>query len=154
RVLAFFGQPSVEHVLHLLTARPAAPAPSIPIAGLARALLDEAHNGDVTARAIVLDHGASLGDYALVAARRGGLDGSAFPLVLTGGVPRHPTPLLREAIVARVRTTSPSAVVLAARFEPAVGATLLALEAAGVDVTPTVLAALTRSLPPSAFFAT
>jgi N-acetylglucosamine kinase-like BadF-type ATPase len=71
RVLDFYQAPDVETVLHRLTARVRQPAP--PVGQLSRALLDEAAAGDPTARSIVVAHGADLGDYALVAARRGGL---------------------------------------------------------------------------------
>jgi N-acetylglucosamine kinase-like BadF-type ATPase len=152
RVLDFFQQRSVEDVLHLFTAR-LGPRPAHPD-GLARVLLDEASAGDATARRLVVEHGAALGDYALAAARRVGIEGTAFPLVLTGGVFRHPSPLLTEAIVARVRTTSPSALLMQSRFEPAIGALFLALENAGIPVDEPLLARMLPTMPPASLFAT
>jgi hypothetical protein len=90
----------------------------------------------------------------LAAARRVGIEGKPFPLVLTGGVLRHPSPLLAEALIARVHTTSPEAQPCRSRFEPAIGALLLALEASGVGVNEAVLAAITRTMPPMSFFDT
>lgn len=151
RALEFFGVPSVEAVLHLLTAR-GAPRPNID--PLARLLLDAAAGGDATATRIVREHGASLGDYVLAAARQAGLDGSPFTLVLAGGVLRHPSPLLRLSIIERVRTTSPEVRPVMSRFEPAVGSLFLALEAAGVVVDEALIARILPTLPPPDLFAT
>jgi N-acetylglucosamine kinase-like BadF-type ATPase len=153
-VLRFFGQETVEDVLHLFTARVRPPATSAQMAGLAPLLLDTAQQGDATAQRIVRTQGTALGDYALVAARQVGIEGTAFPLVLTGGVLRHPSPLLSEAIIAQVQTTSPTARPISSRFEPVVGALLLALEAAGVRVDEPLLARLEATMPPVTLFMT
>jgi hypothetical protein len=121
---------------------------------LARPLLDEAAAGDATARQIVVAHGEALGDYALAAARRVGIAGLPFTLILAGSVLRHPSPLLRDAIIARVQTASPGVQPAMSRFEPAVGALFLALESAGVCVDEPLMARLSASLPPPALFAT
>ena len=152
RVLQFFGQSSVEEVLHLFTAR-LGKRPSN-VDGLARIVMDEAGRGDATAHKIVGEHGSALGDYALAAARRVGIEGTPFTLALAGGVLRHPAPLLGVALVARVRTTSPEARVVNSRFEPAVGALFLALEAAGVAVDDALIARLIPTLPPRSLFET
>ncbi|HWQ15434.1 MAG TPA: BadF/BadG/BcrA/BcrD ATPase family protein [Roseiflexaceae bacterium] len=152
RVLQYFGLTTVEAVLHAMTARGRARPPGVH--GLARVLLDTAEEGDPTARRIVLAHGTALGDYALVAARKVGLAGQDFTLVLAGGIFRHPAPVLREALVARVREGAPGARPVSARLEPAAGALLLALEQAGTTVGEALLARLEATLPPPAFFAT
>ncbi len=153
RVLAHFDAPNVEAVLHLLTGR-LTPQPATRIAQLVRALLDEAENRDPTAYRIVTTHGAMLGDYALACARQVGIEGTPFTLVLTGGVLRHPSRLLTDALVAQVRTTSPDVQIVNSRFEPAIGAVLLAFEAAGIAVDDHLLANLIPTLPPAAIFAT
>lgn len=152
RALDLFGQSSVEDVLHLLTARIG--APRAPMGALARALLDEADAGDHTARCIVQEHGVMFGDYAKVAARRVGLEGSPFTLVLAGGVLRHSATLLADSIVKRVRTSSPEVRPVTTRFEPAVGALLLALEAADVTIDEPLLSRLVSSLPLPSLFET
>jgi N-acetylglucosamine kinase-like BadF-type ATPase len=119
-----------------------------------RVLLDCAADGDPTARRIVADHGASLGDYALVAARKVGLLDSTFPLVLAGGVFRHPSPLLADAMVARTREFARGAQPIRSRFEPVVGALLLAFELAGNTVGDQLLASLEPTLPPASLFET
>jgi N-acetylglucosamine kinase-like BadF-type ATPase len=152
RVLAFFELASVAQVLHQMTARQRRPA--IPIERLARALLDEAQAGDAVAQDIVQEHGASLGDYAVVAARRVGIEPLPFTLVLTGGVLRHPSPLLGQAIVARVQATAPAVQAVTSQFEPAVGALLLARESAGLAPNEITLARLHATMPPSILFET
>lgn len=152
RVLAYYALPTVEAVLHQRTARVRAAGPDV--ARLARVLLDEAAAGDGPAREIVVAHGAELGDYALVAARRLGLDETPFTLVLAGGVLRHPSPLLREALIARVAAGAPAVQPVLSRFEPVVGALLFALEAQGVVIDAPLLERLAASLPPATLFET
>jgi N-acetylglucosamine kinase-like BadF-type ATPase len=151
-VLRHFAQPTVEAVLHAFTARLGTPPDNI--VGLTRILFDLANQEDATARRILHEQGTMLGDYALAAARRVGIEGKPFHLVLTGGVLRHPSPLLAEALVARVHTTSPEAQPRKSRFEPAAGALLLALEAIGVTVDEVVLGTITHTMPATSFFDT
>jgi len=152
RVLDYFQLPSVEQVLHRMTARVRPPNPDL--APLARALLDEANGGDPAALRLVQQHGAALGDYALAAARRVGLEDTPFTLVLAGGVLRHPSPVLKTALVERVRATARGVRPVMSRFEPVVGAVLLALEATGAAPDEAVVERLAATLPPAALFAT
>lgn len=152
RVLDFFHLHTVEEVLHLLTSRQAQPSPNIGY--LAPILLDEARAGDAAARQIVEEHGNALGNYALVAARFVGIEGTAFRLVLAGGVLRHPSPLLADAIIARVRTTSPDVQPTRYRFEPIIGVLFTALEAAEVAINDVLLNNLIPTIPAPTLFAT
>ncbi len=95
----------------------------------ADAVLDEAEAGDPVAREIVQLVGERLGDYARVCAARTGQAGRPFPLVLCGGVLRHPSPLLRAAIHERV----PEAVPVYPDVEPVIGALLLAADSVGAQ---------------------
>jgi N-acetylglucosamine kinase-like BadF-type ATPase len=152
RVLDFFRLNTVEEVLHLLTSR--IKPTNINIGHLTPILLDEADAGDGLARQIVEEHGRALGNYALVAARRVGIEGTAFTLVLAGGVLRHPSPLLADAIIARVRTTSPQVRPTRYRFEPIIGVLFTALEAANVAIDDALLDNLIPTIPAPALFAT
>lgn len=148
-VLRFYGRASVEEVLHLLTARERPPEASrVSVARLSRPLLDTA------ASHIAREHGATLGDYALAAARRVGLQDRGFDLVLAGGVFRHPSPLHADHVVARVREASPLARGIRGGPEPALGALLLAFEAAGLEPDGDRLRLAKDSLPPQALFKT
>lgn len=151
RVLAYFGVDSVEAVLHRTTARNQTEAY---IDRLAPALLDEADAGDPVAHAIVVNQGQAMGDYALLAARKVGLESEPFDLVLNGGVLRHPTHLLREALIARVAAKVPGVRPIYSRFEPAAGAVLLGLDAAGRVTDAALLERLAASLPQAELFST
>jgi N-acetylglucosamine kinase-like BadF-type ATPase len=152
RILAVFEAPTVEELLHQLTARAAPRSPKR--RQLVRPLFEAADAGDVAARWILLSHGKALGDYAIVAARKVGLLNEIFTLVLAGGVFRHPSPFLREALIGRVREAAPGVHLLKSRFEPAAGAVLLALELARIEVDTTLLKQLEATLPGAPFFAT
>src|SRR5688572_16516752 len=152
QILAAFAARSVEEILHRLTARDI-PRPEN-WRQLVRPLFDAADAGDAAARQIIISHGKALGDYAIAAARQVGLLEVPFTLVLTGGVLRHPSPLLRDSLVARVHTAAPGVRVTQSRFEPAAGAVLLALELARIEADPTLLERLETTLPGAAFFAT
>jgi N-acetylglucosamine kinase-like BadF-type ATPase len=125
------GLADLATVLHAMTAR-GLERPRISL--LAAVLLDEAERGDPAALRVVRRHGRALGDYALAAARRVGIDlAEPFTLVLTGGVFRHAARPLREAFVERVRRSAPRARLVRGRYQPVVGALRLALGDTGRD---------------------
>lgn len=144
RILRLFGEDSLEAVLHRSTAREA--RGSVDHAAITAALLDEAEEDDFAAAHIVLEHGRSLGDYAVAAAARIELDQPDFSLVLTGGVFRHRGSRLPHAIVDRVRATYPGVRPAISLDEPVMGAVLLAMEAAGVSIDETVRSRLRGTL--------
>ncbi len=152
RVLEFYNQQSVETLLHQRTRRNRMPLPDT--RHLARLLLDEAGKGDGVARQIVQTHGATLGDYVLVAARQVGLADRPFTLVLAGGVFRHPERLLIDSLLARVSSAVPAVHMMQNQLEPVVGALLLAFDAAGILVDENVQTRLLITLPPPPFFMT
>jgi N-acetylglucosamine kinase-like BadF-type ATPase len=152
RMLAFFDMHSVEEILHHLTAR--RKHEQVSADGLAPLLLDEAQEGDSVALAVVREHGEALGNYALAAARKVGLEGRTFALVLAGGVFRHPSTLLEEIISARVLTTCPGVRTTRSRFEPIIGVLCTALEATGVKINEELLARLVPTIPEASLFAT
>ncbi len=152
RVLDFFHLNTVEEVLHLFTSRVKRISGSV--AQLTPILLDEAQAGDSVALRVVQEHGRALGDYALAAARRVGIEGTAFTLVLAGGVLRHPSSLLADTIIERVQTTSPDVRPTRCRFEPVIGVLFTALEAAGCSVNDALLEKLIPTLPSPTLYST
>jgi N-acetylglucosamine kinase-like BadF-type ATPase len=152
RILQAFAAQSVEEVLHRLTGRDL-PRPEVS-RQLVRPLFEAADAGDATARRIAVSHGRALGDYAIVAARKVGMLDTRFTLALTGGVLRHPSPFLRDALVARVQEAAPGAHATHSRFEPAAGAVFLALELAGIEADAALRERLETTLPGTAFFST
>jgi N-acetylglucosamine kinase-like BadF-type ATPase len=152
RIAEYYGEADIERVLHRVTARARTPGPAI--AGFAPILLDEAEAGDTVARNLVCGHGAAMAEYALAAARRVCLSDSSFDLVLAGGVFRHPSPLLADSLIARVRMACPAVHPGRSRFEPVVGALLLGFDAAALSTDDRVMAHLAATRPPNGFFAT
>jgi N-acetylglucosamine kinase-like BadF-type ATPase len=131
RILAATREPSVEAVLHHASARGIRDRRDPAI--LAPVLLDVAAEGDPAARRIVARHGASLGRMAVAAARRVGIAlERRFLVALTGGVVRHASSVLPDAIAAEIRSSAPEVVVVRSDVEPVVGALLLAFDDAGV----------------------
>jgi N-acetylglucosamine kinase-like BadF-type ATPase len=151
-VLDFFGRSSVEEVLHLLTARER--IHKTDVGALAPLLLDAAESGDAAARYLVEEHAAVLGDYAIAAARRVELEASPFTLALSGGVFRHPGNLHRNRLKERVAQQFPEVQIIHSRFEPVVGAALLALQSAGAQTDEHLMARLEASLPSISEFET
>ncbi len=145
-----FELESAEAVLHHLTRRGSGIRPRT----LSRLVLDAAAAGDAVALSIARDQADALGDYAITAARRVGLDAGPFALVLSGGVLRHSSGLIPDGIVARVRAAFPQAQPVRAKFEPAVGALFLALESLGVPVDDSVFANARATMPVARLFET
>jgi N-acetylglucosamine kinase-like BadF-type ATPase len=136
-VLNHYGATSVEGLLYLFHNR-RQPAPD-GLDRLAPILLDQAQAGDEVAMAVVRGHGEALGDIALAAARMVEIEGSPFYLVLAGGVFRHPTTALEEAIVTRVRRAAPEIHPVRTTQEPITGVLAQALTLAGTVVGPSTL---------------
>jgi len=127
RALDRWACSDAEELLHAFT-RIGGPDGSA-AARFADAVLDEAESGDPVAQEIVETVAGRMGDYARVCATRTGQLGAPFPLVLCGSVLRHPSPLLRSALVARVPAARP----VYPDVEPVAGAVLLAADRAGTQ---------------------
>jgi hypothetical protein len=143
-VLSHFGASSVEGLLYLFHNR-RHPAPG-GLDRLAPILLDEAQADDEVALRVVREHGETLGDIALAAAHRVEIGHTPFHLVLAGGVFRHPTTTLEDAIVARVRLTAPDIRPARTKQEPITGVLVQALRLAGAVVDPSMLDQLTPTV--------
>jgi N-acetylglucosamine kinase-like BadF-type ATPase len=145
RVLAHFDVASVEDVLHLFHNRQRS-SPG-PVGRLTPILLDEADAGDEVALHVVREHGVGLAKIAQVAMGKVGLGNSAFPLVLAGGVFRHPTTILADAIVGNIRKVAPEVRPIRSRTEPIIGVVLQAFQMAGVAVDQLLLDRLMSGIP-------
>lgn len=151
-LLEHFGARDVEALLHAFTARVGArPKHRKSVVPL---LMDEAEAGDAAARGIVVHHGEALAEFVAAAARRVGILGQPFDLLLAGGVFRHPSELFRTSLVDAVRTRAAGVTVVRALSEPVRGAVTLALQRRAVPITPAVSANLTRTFPDAGFFHT
>jgi len=110
--------------------------------------------GDAVARRILRQQGKTLGDYALVAARQVGLEGTSYPLVLAGSVFGHSYKLMNDTLVAHVRRQSPAVRMYHSELQPVAGAVIMALEGAGTRCTSLVRKRLRDTMPGAEFFAT
>jgi N-acetylglucosamine kinase-like BadF-type ATPase len=153
-VLKHFDEPSAEQMLYRFTAQGMTHPTSAEVAKLSRVVLDEAANGDTAALKIAKELGRELANYALAAARQVGLDGAPFTLVLNGGVFRHDSTTLLDAVLEQLRASGTDVNVVSSELEPAAGALLLAFEAGKIPVDATLLAKLEASLPPPELFHT
>jgi N-acetylglucosamine kinase-like BadF-type ATPase len=117
-------------------------------------VFEAANEGDRVARGILSRQGRTLAEYVTALVRRYAFGKLAFEVVLAGGVFKGEGPTLMEAFTRAVRRSAPRAEIVLARHEPAVGALLLAYDAAGIAVTETVWANLERTAPPRAFYDT
>jgi N-acetylglucosamine kinase-like BadF-type ATPase len=125
RALARWGCAEAEELLYAFTRLGGLDGSET--ARFADAVLDEAEAGDEVARTIVETIAGRMGDYARVCAARTGQLGAPFPLVLCGGVLRHPSPLLRSVIGSRLPDGRP----VYPDVEPVTGAVLIAADRVG-----------------------
>lgn len=110
--------------------------------------------GDAVAAAILSKQALALSGYAIALARRFDMLDLAFDVVLSGSVFKGVGPLLIDTITREIARAAPRARVVRPAHEPVIGSLLLAYDAAGIDVTETVLANLASTLPGASFFDT
>ncbi len=111
---------------------------AIPLPRAAPLVLREAAAGDQACRAIVVQAGTALGAAAALVARRLGIQGDAFDVVMAGGLFRGRSRLLETALAAALHRVAPRARPVRLACEPVVGAVLEALRLAGVEPSPEV----------------
>jgi N-acetylglucosamine kinase-like BadF-type ATPase len=101
------------------------------LAGFTRLVFDAARLGDPEAAGIIDDAAAALAGLAqLLVEQLGSADVPAVPVAFVGGAVENAE--FRATIARRLESATPLARVVAPAHEPAVGAALLAIEAAGV----------------------
>lgn len=145
RVLAHFDAATVEDVLHRFHTRQHTPQEDAGL--LAPILLDEADAGDGVALRVVREHATGLASIVGVAIRNVGLQDEPFPLVLAGGVFRHPTAVFEDAIVVSVREVAPNVRPVRSPAEPIIGVLLQTLNVAGVSLDASLLDRLMPNIP-------
>jgi len=115
------------------------------ISGLAVFVSHAANQGDRVATEILKNAGKELAGLANTVAFKLGMKKEPFPLCLTGGVSRA-GPFLTESLLQEVGKKYSGAFWVDPRYEPAVGAFLLALATGGIKITAMLLANLNQSL--------
>ena len=110
--------------------------------------------GDEVAAGIIVKQGLALAEYATAAIRRYGMEGLTFDVVVAGSVFKGKGSLLTDTVTQAVHDVAPRARVVAAKFEPAVGAVLLAYDALGLTVSDEMVENLAQTVPEPEFFNT
>jgi N-acetylglucosamine kinase-like BadF-type ATPase len=149
RVLEAMDEATVEAAVHRVTRRERGPADAV--GAVVRALFAAAEAGDPVAERIVVRHGIGIGEVAAAAARRMGIDGEPYALAFCGGVARAEASKLVAAAVDAIVAAGQSPRLTAPRWEPAVGALLIALRSGTQDWAET-LERLDATLPPIDLF--
>lgn len=102
------------------------------LASFARVVFDAARLGDASARTVVDEAVAALIDLGVqIAGRAGASEDAPMPLALVGGTFDNAD--LRSAVERGLGSAAPHTRVVAPHAEPAVGAALLACDAAGIE---------------------
>jgi len=117
------------------------------IPSLCPKVFDAAGRGDEVAIEIVRKFGEEAGISANAIRKRLGLQDEEFEVVLAGSVFKGEGPLMLDVVKDVVRQVAPKAKVITPRYEPVVGALMLALEAAGVGIEGEVERRLDASVP-------
>lgn len=119
------------------------------IATLAAITAAAAQSGDAVAIRLLQRAGQELAQAAVAVITRLGQLETGLPIYNTGGVFRAGAPIL-DSFGAAIAARSPHSSIQAATFSPSVGTLLLALRAAGVELSPRIIEQVRRTLPPDA----
>lgn len=119
------------------------------LASLAPLVHRAARRGDRVARAILVDAGSALGALALAVARGLRMSRSAFDLYLVGGIFEMGSEVIAP-LRRTVREGAPHSRLRRPLLPPAAGAVIMALRAAGIEITPGVLRNLRSAAAPAA----
>lgn len=151
KVLSHLGYPSPEAMLRARVRQEIDPRRFL---SLCPCVFEAAREGDATALRLLERQGRKLAEYALALVRRFELQDLEFEVVLAGSVFKGDHPLLVETMKAEILRVAPQARIVPARYEPAVGALLLAFDAAGIPVSGELLGRLEAGSPGPAFYDT
>lgn len=104
------------------------------IMGFAPRVIAAANDGDAVATAIIRNLAEGLAGLVTAALQRLEMTALDIEVVVSGSIFRAPGHLLHDVMAASIAAVAPSARLVNARYEPVVGAALLALEQRGVVV--------------------
>ncbi len=150
-VLGALGYPTPEALLRALVAHEIGLDRANALCPLVFAV---AGSGDEVAIEIIVREGLALAEYATTLIRRFGMQQLEFDVVLAGSLFKGQGPLLVDTVTQAIHRVAPRARIARARYEPAVGAVLLAYDALGIRVSEMMYDNLALSTPGPAFFST
>jgi len=117
------------------------------IPGMCPKVFEAAYAGDEVATGIIRRFGEEAGISANALIRRLGLEDEEFEVVLAGSVFKGQGPLMIDTAREIIRPVAPKAKVITPRYEPVVGALMLALEGMGIAIQGEVDRNLDSSVP-------
>jgi N-acetylglucosamine kinase-like BadF-type ATPase len=117
------------------------------IPGLCPICFEAACDGDEVAIEMITRFGIEAGISANALIRKLELEDDEFEVVLAGSVFKGKGPLMIDTVKGIIKPVAPKAHVITPRYEPVVGALMLALEEAGVEVAGEVEANLDSTVP-------
>ncbi len=100
--------------------------------GLAAILFEEADSNDPVALNVVYEFGRSLSRYVCASIGKYNIDPARCDVVLTGGIFKNRNPLLVESVKTHIYREYSNVNIVSAKYEPVVGALLLAFDSDGV----------------------
>ena len=117
------------------------------IPGMCPKVFDAACAGDEVAIGIIRKFGEEAGVAANAIIKRLGLENDSIEVVLAGSVFKGKGPLMLDVVNRTIHAVAPMAKVVTPRYEPVVGALILALEGAGIPFKGKVAKNLDASVP-------
>lgn len=142
RVLAYFNLPDVDTLMRDLVEERLSTDRLLEIAPLVFA---EAARGDQAAGQILTAFGEGCAELLINGLQRLEMSTLEVEVVLSGGIFKSQNPIIQEIIAAQLKRHTPKAHIVLARYEPVVGAVLLALEEADIMVTAEIKANIDQS---------
>lgn len=147
-VLGHFGLRSVEELLYRLYHEE---IDHHKVMSMVPLLFETAEKGDQVAIDLVKRLGVETGVTARSLIRRGGMEALNPEVVLGGSVYKGQGSLLIDTVKAEIHANYPGVSVKRPKYEPVVGAALLALEALGTSVGQSVIEKMESTLPTGLF---
>lgn len=139
--LGFGSMPELSYALYKGTYDRAA------VPRLAPKVFAAANQGDEVAQDILIRMGTALGNSVGGVIRQLDLAGDDVEVVMAGSTWKGESPLMIDAFRLAVHRVAPKARLVRQRYEPVVGAWLLAVEQLGLEVTPAVYTTLEQTMP-------
>lgn len=141
-VLTLFGLPNVDALMRDLVE---GHIPQNRVPEIAPLIFEEARKEDLAACAIVTHFATGCAELLVNGLARLGMTGLAVEIVISGGVFKSDSRLLRKTLFQEVQRVVPGATFIEARYEPVVGAAILALEQYGTGFDSQVQSNLERT---------
>jgi len=150
-VLHRLGYSTAEHLLRAMIAGHIEREQML---ALCPAVFAAADAGDDIAADIIVKQGLALAEYATAAVRRYDMQNLEFDVVLSGSLFKGQGTLLIDTVTQAIHRVAPHIQIVQVRFEPAVGAILLAYDALGIAVVDQLYRNLAQTVPGAMFFST